>query len=166
MIQFTKLGHLSRTQTISSRNYTDCAKTYAFTRLWYLSKAGRFCVYMKDKSTKWGFKLYELCESRSGYVYSFEMYCADKRISTKPINVITHLIKPILNNKGHRLFLKNYYCCPDMWSHLQPQQTMMIGTCRENRLGMPADLFQGRKCPEDLDYRRKGQLIVTRWFDK
>ncbi|GFO01250.1 PiggyBac transposable element-derived protein 4 [Plakobranchus ocellatus] len=125
----------------------------------------RFRVYMKDKPTKWGFKLYEICESGSGYVYSFEMYCADKRISNKPIDVTMRLMEPILN-KGHRLFLDNYYCCPALWTRLQPHQTMMVGTCRKNRLGMPADLFQGRQHQGDLDYRRKGQLIVTRWFDK
>ncbi|GFO12974.1 PiggyBac transposable element-derived protein 4 [Plakobranchus ocellatus] len=43
---------------------------------------------------------------------------------------------------------------------------MMVGTCRKNRLGMPADLFQRRQHQGDFDYRKKGQLIVTRWFDK
>ncbi|GFO20777.1 PiggyBac transposase uribo1 [Plakobranchus ocellatus] len=45
----------------------------------------RFKVYIKNKPTKWGFKLCELCESSSGYVWSIEMNCADKRISNKPL---------------------------------------------------------------------------------
>ena len=43
---------------------------------------------------------------------------------------------------------------------------MMVGTCRKNRVGMPRDLFVERQRQGDLDFRRKGQLIVTRWFDK
>ncbi|KAK3794468.1 hypothetical protein RRG08_003621 [Elysia crispata] len=43
---------------------------------------------------------------------------------------------------------------------------MMVGTCRRNRVSMPADLFKGRQRAGDLDYRRKGQLLATRWFDK
>ncbi|GFO43772.1 PiggyBac transposable element-derived protein 4 [Plakobranchus ocellatus] len=31
---------------------------------------------------------------------------------------------------------------------------------------MPADLFQNRQRPRDFDFRRKGQLVATRLFDK
>ncbi|GFN95315.1 PiggyBac transposable element-derived protein 4-like [Plakobranchus ocellatus] len=43
---------------------------------------------------------------------------------------------------------------------------MLVATCRKNRVGMPADLFQNRQRPGDFDFRRKGQLVATRWFDK
>ena len=125
----------------------------------------RFKVYMKDKPTKWGFKLYELCESKSGYVFNLEMYCADKRISNKPVDVTMRLIEPLLD-KGYRLYCDNYYCCPELWNRIQGHNTMLVGTCRRNRVGMPADLFQGRQRPGDFDYMRKGQLVATRWFDK
>ena len=120
---------------------------------------------MKDKPTKWGFKLYELCESKSGYVYSLEVYCADKRLSNKPVDVTMRLMQPLLD-KGHRLYIDNYYCCPELWGRLKGRATMMVGTCRRNRVDMPADLFEGRQRAGDLDYRRKGQLLATRWFDK
>ncbi|KAK3744871.1 hypothetical protein RRG08_050809 [Elysia crispata] len=125
----------------------------------------KFKVFMKDKPTKWGFKLYELCESGTGYVYNLEMYCADKRISNKPVDVTMRLMEPLLN-KGYKLYLDNYYCCPELWTRLQRHRTMMVGTCRKNRVGMPRDLFVERQRQGDLDFRRKGQLIVTRWFDK
>ncbi|GFO50016.1 PiggyBac transposable element-derived protein 4 [Plakobranchus ocellatus] len=31
---------------------------------------------------------------------------------------------------------------------------------------MPADLFQNRQRPGDFDFRWKGQLVATQWFDK
>ncbi|GFN83568.1 PiggyBac transposable element-derived protein 4-like [Plakobranchus ocellatus] len=72
----------------------------------------RFKVYMKDKLTKWGIKLYELCESSSGYVWSVEMYCAEKRRSNKPVDVTMCLLQPLLD-QAYRLYVDNYYCCPD-----------------------------------------------------
>ncbi|GFO01286.1 PiggyBac transposable element-derived protein 4-like [Plakobranchus ocellatus] len=117
----------------------------------------RFKVYMKDKPTKWGFKLYELCESSSGYVWSVEIYCADKRMSNKPVDVTMRLLQPLLN-QGYRLYVDNYYCCPDLRNQMQGRNTMLVGTCRKNRVGMPADLFQNRQRPGDFDFRRKGQL--------
>ncbi|GFO13361.1 PiggyBac transposable element-derived protein 4-like [Plakobranchus ocellatus] len=126
-----------------------------------------FKVYMKDKPTKWGFKLYELCESSPGYVWSVEMYCAYKRISNKPVDVTMRLLQPLLD-QGYRLYVENHYCCPDLWNQMQGRNTMLVGTCRKNRVGMPAesDLFQNRQRPGDFDFRRKGQLVATRWFDK
>ncbi|GFN83543.1 PiggyBac transposable element-derived protein 4 [Plakobranchus ocellatus] len=122
-------------------------------------------VYMKDKLTKWGIKLYELCESSSGYVWSVEMYCAEKRISNKPVDVTMCLLQPLLD-QGYRLYVDNYYCCPDLWNQLQGRNTMLVGTCRKNRVGMPVDLFQNRQRPGDFDFARKGQLVAKRWFDK
>ena len=60
----------------------------------------KFKVFMKDKPTKWGFKLNELCESGTGNVYNLEKYCADKRISNKPVDVTMRLMEPLLK-KGY-----------------------------------------------------------------
>ncbi|GFO03118.1 PiggyBac transposable element-derived protein 4 [Plakobranchus ocellatus] len=57
----------------------------------------RFKVYMKDKTTKWRFKLYELCESSSGYIWSVEMYCADKRMSNKLVDITMRLLQSLLD---------------------------------------------------------------------
>ncbi|GFO07151.1 PiggyBac transposable element-derived protein 4 [Plakobranchus ocellatus] len=90
----------------------------------------RFKVYMKDKPTKGGFKLYELCESSSGYVWSVEMYCADKRISNKPVDVTMRLLQPLLD-QSYRLYVDKYYCCPDLWDQMQGRNTMLVGIGRD-----------------------------------
>ncbi|GFN85176.1 PiggyBac transposable element-derived protein 4 [Plakobranchus ocellatus] len=125
----------------------------------------RFKVYMKDKPTNWGFKLYVFCEGKTGYVYTLEMYCADRRFSNKAVDVTMRLMQPLLN-KGHRLFVDDYYCCLKLWNRLKSSHTTLVGTCRRNRIGMPRDLFEDRQRPGDLDCRRKGHLIITRWMDK
>ncbi|XP_005110942.1 piggyBac transposable element-derived protein 4 [Aplysia californica] len=125
----------------------------------------RFKVFMKNKPAKWGFKLIQVCESKSGYVQRFEMYCADKRVSNKPVEVVDRLLEP-LKDKGHHLYLDKAYCCPQLWDRLHRRRTMMCGACRKSCAGMPAAWFQHRQSPGQLDYRRKGQLVVTRWTDR
>ncbi|GFN83545.1 PiggyBac transposable element-derived protein 4-like [Plakobranchus ocellatus] len=75
------------------------------------------------------------------------------------------LLQPLLD-QGYRLCVDNYYCCPDLWNQMQGRNTMLVGTCRKNRVGMPADQFQNMQRPGDFDFRRKGQLVATQWFDK
>ena len=36
----------------------------------------RFKVYIKNKPTKWGIKMFELCESSRAYLHNFEIYAA------------------------------------------------------------------------------------------
>ncbi|GFO43431.1 PiggyBac transposable element-derived protein 4 [Plakobranchus ocellatus] len=94
------------------------------------------------------------------------MYCADKRMSNKPVDVTMRLLQEPLLDQGYRLYFDNYYCCSDLWNQMQERNTMLVGTCRKNRVGMPADLFQNRQRPGDFDFRRKGQLVASRGFDK
>ena len=125
----------------------------------------RFKVYMKDKPTKWGFKFYEVCESTSGYVYRFEMFCQDRRLSNKPFDVVLRLLRPMLN-KGHHVFMDNYYCEPKICSALSKRGTMVCGTVRKNRLQMPRDLGDDRLERGQVTYRRRGSVIACRWRDK
>ncbi|GFN81331.1 PiggyBac transposable element-derived protein 4 [Plakobranchus ocellatus] len=71
------------------------------------------------------------------------MYCADKRLSNKPVDVTMRLLESLLN-KGHQLYIDNYYYCPELWNGMKGKITMLVGTCRKNRLGMPFDLFEAK----------------------
>ncbi|GFO24125.1 PiggyBac transposable element-derived protein 4 [Plakobranchus ocellatus] len=66
------------------------------------------------------------------------------------------LLQPLLD-QSYGLYVDNYYC----WNQMQRRNTMLVGTCRKNRVGMPADLFQNRQRPGDFDFRRKGQLVAN-----
>ncbi|BFZ08488.1 hypothetical protein BsWGS_11527 [Bradybaena similaris] len=88
-------------------------------------------VYMKDKPVKWGIKLYELCESSSGYVWNFEIMCKMPGLSNKPFDVCHRLLQP-LKNKGHVLYVDNYYCCPELAHSLTVENTSVVGTVRAN----------------------------------
>ena len=60
-----------------------------------------FRVYIKNKPTKWGIKLYMICESLSGYVYHFEVYCRHPEISNSTIAVVKRMLEESkLSNEG------------------------------------------------------------------
>lgn len=120
---------------------------------------------MKDKPTKWGIKLYELCESESGYVWNLEVMCRQPGVSNKPHDVV-HRLLDSLKNRGYRLFMDNYYCCPTLAHSLTPLNTAVVGTVRSNRVGMPKDLVTRSMKVGEMDYRRQKDIIVLRWKDK
>ncbi|XP_070205714.1 piggyBac transposable element-derived protein 4-like [Littorina saxatilis] len=124
-----------------------------------------FRCYMKDKPTKWGMKLYELCESVSGYVCNMEVMCHEPGVSNKPKEVCLRLLTPFAN-KGHTLFVDNYYCNPALADELVAENTALVGTVRANRIGLPRDLAKQQMQQGEMDYRRKNQLLYIHWKDK
>ena len=125
----------------------------------------RFKVFMKDKPIKWGFKFYQVCESKSGYVYRFEMFCQDRRLSNKPYDVVLRLLRPLLN-KGYHVFMDNYYCEPKICSTLSTRGTMACGTVRKNWLQMYCNLGDEKLDRGQVTYRRRGNVIACRWRDR
>ena len=125
----------------------------------------RFRVHMKDKPIKSGFKFYELCESRSGYVYRLEMFCGQPGLSNKPYDVVMRLMDPLLN-KGYHLYIDNYYCEPSVCATLAAKKTMVCGTVRKNRQQMPRDLCDQPLDRGQMDYRRRGSVVAVKWRDK
>ena len=72
------------------------------------------------------------------------------------------LMKPYLN-KGHSLFLDNWYTSPRLFEKLHEFKTGACGTVRKNRLG-PVKLSQLMK--GDFDYNNTNILMALKWQDK
>ncbi len=100
-----------------------------------------FRVYMPNKPHKWGMKIYEVCESHSGYIWSYELHCGVPGISYSPSQVVLRLAHP-LKDQGYTLFMDNYYTCPSLFDALTAMDIMAVGTVRGNRKEMPVD-FKG-----------------------
>ena len=83
------------------------------------------------------------------------MFCVDKSLSNKPRYVVMRLMQSLLN-KGYHLYVDNYYCCPHLAESLVAAGTMVCGTVRSNRVGMPRELAQGNLEKGTIDYRRRG----------
>ena len=110
-------------------------------------------------------KLYELCESSSGYLYNFEVMCHEPGVSNKPLDICLRRLEP-LSNRGHTLYVDSRYCNPELCHTLAAENTAVVGTVRANRIGMPKDLVQQPMQTGDSDFRRKNEVLRVRWKDR
>ncbi|KAG4071994.1 hypothetical protein HA402_010931 [Bradysia odoriphaga] len=101
-------------------------------------------VYMAKKPHKWGFKIFILSGSLSGFCYYFEIFTgqendASKRLLHEPdlgasANVVVRMTRPIPNDLNHRVFFDNYFSTLPLISELSKRGIHSVGTMRQNRL--------------------------------
>ena len=104
-----------------------------------------FRQYLPNKPDKFGIKLYQLSESKSGYICDFEV-CTGKDFDPNPdgdeedkqlghsYNVVLGLLR--INNlldKGYTVYTDNYYSSPTLFDKLRSEDT----TVRLTRKEMP-----------------------------
>ena len=110
------------------------------------SKArSHFRQYMKDKPTKWGFKIWVLADP-TGYTFDFNLYCGKQATrQTSPnglaFDVVMDLIKPY-HFQGYRLFIDNFYTSPTLMEELEKVGIAATGTMKINRKGVPSEVVQ------------------------
>jgi hypothetical protein len=85
----------------------------------------RHKIFNPSKRARFGIKYYKLCESISGYCYSFKIYAGNDNevpeFNTSEA-VVIDLMKPIINN-GHTLFVDNWYSSPKLFYYLSRNGT-------------------------------------------
>ena len=99
-----------------------------------------FKQYIPSKRRRFGIKLFVICDCRTRVVLDFIIYTGsstalelDQSLG-KSGSVVMTLMKPYLN-KGHSLFLDNWYTTPLLFEKLHELKTGACGTVRKNRLG-------------------------------
>ena len=94
--------------------------------------------YMKDKPTKWGYKLWVLADT-NGYTCNVDVYTGasvEKSNNGLEFDVIMKLIDPFFN-QGYKIFVDNFYTSPQLFNHLKTLKTYRCGTTVGNRKGHP-----------------------------
>lgn len=131
-----------------------------------------FRQYIRSKAAKFGIKTFELCESATGYLWSFLVYTG-KQSSMDSLNpyllkstsVVLKLINPLLN-KGYRLFMDNWYNSPFLARYLKLNKTDCVGTLRPTRQDVPVLLTKGPLKQGQFMARHSGDVCVLAWQDK
>ena len=106
-----------------------------------------FKQFIRTKRARFGIKVFELC-THSGILLDFMVYhgkMSNELLTVPDLNlqiseqIPLTLIKPYLN-RGHRLFVDNYYTTPKLAQYLLDNETKLVGTVRPNRRNFPQDL--------------------------
>ena len=114
---------------------------------------------MKQKPIQRGFKHWCRNDSRTGYLYQFDIYAGKKTASPEfglAENVVLELTDS-LKDSSCRMFFDNFYTSPQLVYRLMTERKIYsCGTVREHRRGLPKDM----KATKDLKKRRDGFKIL------
>ncbi|CAL1300483.1 unnamed protein product [Larinioides sclopetarius] len=91
-------------------------------------------IYQKQKS-KFGVKLYELCESQ-GTLLRVQIYCGKSELSSNDQNHSTSVVFSLMDgflDIGHVLYMDNFYNSVSLAKQLTLRSTYVCGTLRLNR---------------------------------
>ncbi|KAG6446611.1 hypothetical protein O3G_MSEX004539 [Manduca sexta] len=129
--------------------------------------------YIRSKAAKFGIKTYELCESATGYLWSFIIYTGKQTSadihqvpgSLASTAIVKKLIDPLLN-KGHRLFMDNWFNSPLLARFLKRNGTDCVGTLRPNGKDVPYLVAEAPLMRGQLLARHSGDVCVMAWQDK
>lgn len=137
----------------------------------YKGKLG-YKQYIPSKRARFGVKLYELCESDTGYIWNMIVYTGkDTPFSNNYANFgtatrcVMTLVHPLLG-MGYCLSLDNFYNSPELADLLISHKTDVYGTIRQNRKHLPPALKNEKLTKGDIVAFQKGKMCVMKWQDK
>ncbi|XP_062284308.1 piggyBac transposable element-derived protein 4-like [Scomber scombrus] len=130
-----------------------------------------FRQFMRDKPTKFGYKLFVLAESSSGYTWNFFVYqgkTANVQGEGLSFTSVMDLMNFTLLGKGYHLYVDNFYTSPALFQQLATNCTSACGTIRQTRIGFPKT--QINELPKkaergDMRWLRKDNLLFVKWKD-
>ena len=68
--------------------------------------------------------------------------------------------------KGYTVYADNYYNSVKLTKHLSKNQTYICGTLRNDRRGNPNEVTKKKLKKGELQWRRNGTVVVSKWKDK
>ena len=122
----------------------------------------RFLSYNPQKPSKYGIKIYEVCDAVTGYCCVFKIASGE---SIQTTELVLDLMRDYLG-KGHEVYMDRFYTSIRLFQELYSQRTVAVGTCMPNRKGLPK-IFSGQKLTKGTVIScRQGPVLAIKWCDK
>ena len=145
--------------------------------------AGNLRQYIRNKPTKWGYKLF--CRASSdGFIHDLIMYQGattfpshpsqleeDEKKMSLSCQVVSVLARSMTSSGTSGIYADNYFTSLDLVRHLQKKGIRYTGTARDNRIGKPClktNEAMGQKSVKrgEVDYCSSDDGIVAlKWKD-
>ena len=129
-------------------------------------------VYKPQKPHKWGMNAWVLTDATNGYVYNWCLYTGKSANEEAQADVglthrvVTNLVDCVYD-KGHIIYMDNYFSSPALFEELADNQTGACGTLRVNRRGVPDAVKSAKlKCGDPHLAVRDEKLLFISWFDR
>lgn len=126
--------------------------------------------YMPAKPTKWGLKAWGLDEAETGYMYNWKLYLGKDGGRPADVPLGTHVVQTLaepLFDKGHVIYMDNFFSSPALYKLLADNQTGACGTLRANRIGVPDQIKRAQpRAGQPPVTARDGQILFISWYDK
>ena len=128
------------------------------------------------KPNRFHIKLFQISESQSEYILGYEVYTGKDTscisMQSNPLNPecgkTTKLVLGLLEkckflDKGHNIYMDNYYTSPELAEELFFHQTYCCGTVKMNHKDMPKSLAKANIQPLQSAFLHKGPLLCLKW---
>ena len=142
----------------------------------------RLRVYNPAKPTKFGINLHQVCEAKSGYCLRFHIYTGSMpctqyaealgvgdETTTTTRTVLGLMTRCGLLDKGHQVYMNNYYTSSELFEELRFHNTNACGTLWKNRKGVPEAIKSKQKLQtSQVIFRRneESKLLAVKFLDK
>lgn len=128
----------------------------------------KFRQYIKNKAHKYGIKLYKLC-TPEGYTYSIIVYTGkddEKSGAGHGHDIVLRLTNNLLE-EGRTLIADNFYTSVTLAEELLKKNTLICGTVRNNRKGLPKTFISTKlKKGQVIGTMNKKGVKIIKWMDK
>ena len=121
----------------------------------------------RSKRARFGIKIYKICDSNNGYCNSFRIYTGNDIIDASwpaSTNVVMHMCESLFN-KGHTLYIDNWYNSPDLCEKLAVRGTNIVGTVRPNRKDMPENISSIKLKTGEYEQWSAKNILCLKWKD-